>query len=243
MKYPYISLDPIISEVQAQLRTMFKMGKLDTDDCYQYAVQCLRKIGSHQYDTVEEIKELKNHRLTLDNKGFHSFEEVRLLEGCNDIESIVHYQHKTYTKGIPLKPVDSLSVTYCNSQYMHTISDMRHSNYIGFTFRAPPGVLQCDLRDGLLFMKYSALKRDEEGNYMVQNEENSIDAIKNFIKMQALEEDYLLQKIPRYLYVDIQASFENSLSMAQSALLEMGPTEIYHLVEKDKRKFNKFNLR
>ncbi len=180
MKFAYIPLAPIIAELQAQLKTMVKMGKFDDDDCYQYAVQCLRKIGVHEYDTIEEVLELKKHKVALP-KFFYSFEDVIQVQevfgtGTNDSCCI---SGKFYRKLRPMRPVDNTTLSHCQINYPCS------SEMIGFTFKIPPGILTSDLKEGFIYVKYQGLKRDDSGEYMIQDEENGIEAVKNFIKIRS----------------------------------------------------------
>jgi hypothetical protein len=248
MKYGYIPLEPIVSELQAQLKTMVKMGKFDTDDCYQYAVQCLRKIGCTEYEVNEEIIQLQKHRFTIP-KHFYLFEDVRLANASTNFYPLnttptevtkneFLWNGNVFNLGKSLRPVDTVTTQFCNSKFFN-----HDCSSVGFSFKIPPGVLSCDLKDAHLYIKYHGLKQDECGNYMVQDEENGIEAIKGFIKTQVLEEDYLMQKIPRYIYQDIKRDFDIALSSAQAALLELGPAEVNDRVARDRRKFDKFKLK
>lgn len=242
MKYPYIQLDPIIAEVQAQLKTLTSMGKFQTDDCFNYAIHCLRKLQKGAYETVEGFYELHNHRLKLPT-NFYLFTSV--WECCPiDYTSVLlpgYYSSPSGTvwkKNRPLRPADAVTLSYCNPNCVTGID----AGTPKYTFKSPSNVFACDLRSGIIYIEYQALKQDDQGNYLIPDEEHTIEAVKNYIKLQVLEEDYYLQRLPRYIYVDLQRNYEDAFRDAQNALEAMGPDEIDHMIDLRQKEMNRFKL-
>jgi hypothetical protein len=77
---------------------------------------------------------------------------------------------------------------------------------------------------------------------MMQDEINAIKGLKAYVLLNMLKEDYLMQKLPRYIYKDIEAEADMHIDMAK-ALQKMPPQEgMEAFADMVQNRYNRFKL-
>ncbi len=241
----FISIRPIIHEVLAQFKKLNANGVLSEDDCYNYAVSFLKLIGYNIYQSKTEFIKITNFRYIGLPKSLYRFENVRYCveNGSHqmiNLKDIKTENQAKYFKGmVPMKPSDHLTLEYCENMPVNEGAD-RFT--IGFTYKHKTGLFICEKREGIVKVTYNHLGTDEHGDFVIINEENCIKALKAYILVESLKEEYVMGNIARYIYKDIEAEYENYKQIALDDMSALGPDEIDSLIQKDRMRMNRFKI-
>lgn len=241
----FISIRPIIAEVLSQFKKLNANGILSEDDCYNYAVSFLKLIGYNIYQSKTEFFKITNYRYTGLPKSLYRFENVRFcvsdsVNGIVNIKDIkTETQHKYFKGMVPMRPADNLTLEYCENL---PADDSLNQYTIGFTYKHKTGLFICEKQSGIVRATYNYLGTDEDGDFVVLNEENCIKALKAYMLIESLKEEYIMGKIARYIYKDIEAEYEDYKQTALDEMSALGPEEIDSLIQKDRMRMNRFKL-
>jgi hypothetical protein len=243
INYGFVSLTPIVHEVLAQFKKMNANGTLTEDDCYTYAVSCLKLIGYNIYQTKTEFIRLTNYRNTSLPKSLNLFEDVKLCVQADErtllkIENInTTNQTQYFSHYVPMAPADHITLEYCKD----CVADADKKT-INFSYRREQRLFTAEVRNGIVRVTYNYLGTDENGDYVVLNEENCIKAVKAYMLQESLREDYLMGKIARYIWVDVQNDYNYHFNEAYNQMSTMGADEIEALIVKDRRRMDRFKI-
>lgn len=243
INYGFVSLSPIIHEVLAQFKKLNATGTIVEDDCYSYAVSFLKLIGYNIYQTKTEFIQVNNFRNTTLPKGLNMFEDVKLcvqaseeailkIEDINTDEITRYFSHF-----LPMAPADHLTLEYCKE----CMADL-DPKQVKFTYRREQRLFTTEVRKCIVRVTYNYLGSDENGDFVILNEENTIKACKAYMLQESLREDYLMQKIPRYIWMDLQADYNYYFNEAYNQMSTMGADEIEALIAKDRHRMDRFKI-
>lgn len=241
MKYGYSSIMPIISEVQAQFKLFAQTGILDTDDCINYAIQALREIGHNNYETKEQFLYVTRNRVALPHNIF-KLREVRTTHRINELPATPFYckhDDSFVIPGTAMMPSDTTSVnTYDKEMFTFPVKAPYR-----FNFRQPPGVITVPFTDEYIYVKYRFLPQDDDGNYLMQDNEETVKAVKDYVLFQSIKPLYFSQQIPQYIYKTAEMDSDNTMRDAVNAQQMLDEAEINAMVVTKNRKFNRFKLK
>lgn len=241
----FVSIRPIISEVLAQFKRLNATGILSEDDCYNYCVSFLKLIGYNIYQSKTEFFKITNYRYIGLPKSLYRFENVRYcvedakFSAINVKDIKTENQHKYFKGMVTMRPSDNLTLEYCENLL---VDDSLNQYTIGFTYKHKTGLFICEKPSGIVRATYNYLGTDENGDFVVINEENCIKAMKAYILVESLKEEYYLGKIARYIMKDIEAEYETYKQAAWDEMSALGPDEIDSLIQKDRMRMNRFKL-
>lgn len=241
----FISIMPVIAEVLSQFKRLNASGILSEDDCYNYAVSFLKLIGYNIYQSRTEFIAITNYRYGGLPKSLYRFENVKYCVSSGTHHTVklqdikLETQHKYFKGMVPMRPSDNLTLDYCQNA---PIDDTDNAYTIGFTYKYRTNLFICEKKDGIVRVTYNYLGTDENGDFVVVNEENCIKAMKNYILLESLKEEYVMGKMARYIYKDIEAEYESYKRDAISEMSALGPDEIDSLIAKDRMRMNRFKL-
>lgn len=246
MKYPYISIDPIIAEVQSTYTRLASEGTIEAEKCYTAAVECIRLIGNTNYEDYSDIISIKGYSAHL-NPGFYLAKEVWELGpkygDCDiyDLRSAFICTTKdtcgSYRKNRRLFAGNSATLRYLHPDYAQ-LAQHAETCYI---IKSKPNIITVTKANVTIGITYEGLKRDEKGLVMMQDEIHGIIAIKNYMLMDCLREEYIRGKLPRYIYKDIEQLYLDNINDAQDALKESSEEESYQFMKASQKRFDRFN--
>lgn len=225
MKFPYIPISYAIADVRAELKKRDRAGLIDEDDCLNWAVEVIREIGGGTYESKPIVLHVKDNIAVLP-KDFYKIQGLWLLNpaasGWKPFAGKIWFSEgdTSYITDTMIYPGDSFTGTrYCSS---HTLaSNSRDVTYIV----RHPNIIRCSLPTCDIGMEYLYLPRDEKGFLLMQDEVHTLKATKAFITSKLLKEDYLDQKVPRYIYKDMEQEYDENVLQAQSIMKFNDPAD------------------
>jgi hypothetical protein len=242
MKFSYVALDTILAEIESQFKKLNKQGKYSEEDAYNYAIEASRLIGMNSYDESTALIRIDGHNGAVP-RGFHNAGEIYATDAVDATQSpnsILDAFRGGYVDVVAKKqllyPGNSATVAFCKFKTM-VGPDMP-----SFTLKIPPGIIRTSFKTGYVTMQYYHLPVDERGVIMMQDEINAIKGLKAYVLLNMLKEDYLMQKLPRYIYKDIEAEADMHIDMAK-ALQKMPPQEgMEAFADMVQNRYNRFKL-
>lgn len=244
MKFPFTSVEDLIDQVKSELKTFNQQGNISTDDCYMWAVDIARElaIGEDGLDNETVFLTIRNRsgKLPLD---FYLAKEIWL---CKPAE--LTYSTRTlgpteevidWKKTSLLRPGDSQTMRLCAKDFYNPgISPNDHS----YTMRVPPGVIRTSFQNGVVQLTYYRTRVDDNGVVMIPDEVNCKKAVVNYLKYKLLEEKYIMQEIPRYIYKDIEQNYQDALRAAQQIIKFDNPADAHFDAVRQSQRYRRFKL-
>jgi len=243
MKYPYIGIRPIIAEVYGDLKTLSAVANYTEEDCYIWAIDAIRQIGGGNYDTEMCYIHVSKHNGHLP-KDMYLLNELWLCgEQVPTVEMPVTPGPKMttiyYTRTAILRPADSVTWKYCNSDCINSaVNKAAHS----YTIKLPPGIIKTSIPDCILSLEYLKMKTDEQGVIMMQDEVNGILAVKNYVTMMLLREGFLMGQVQANSFMLIKSEWEDYLTLArQKQVLPSNADTAFLAIQQDQR-YRRFRI-
>lgn len=235
MKFPYISVEPIVFEAQGDVKTLMKTSSFTTEDCYTWAIDVAREIGGFNYDSDSTEIQIKKHTGHLP-KDFYLLESIWLcrheLDGCAAKEPVLpsaHNRISPYIRTTAFRPADSATRRLCKPNCCGVVSEQN------FTLKVPPGIIRTSLPTAMVSIDYLKVPM-ENGIVLVQDEINGIKAIKNYIKMMLIHETWLMGQVRGDVYSEIKGEYETYLRLAQQQQKAPDASETeFKTIEQDQR--------
>jgi len=242
-KYPRIPLTSIVADIGTELKLITTMSNFSDEDIYSWAVDAARQIvdsvyaGAHVYLTVSK-------HTAIIPKEFYMLEEIWL---CDPVA--MSYTSKDlpptqepmrWIKSKVLKPGDSNTTRFCTK---NCIPSNANELTLSYTFKIPPGIARFSFHTGKVYLGYIAMDKDENGVVLMQDEINSILAVKNYVKMMLLEEQFMLGKVNQNVYSAFQNGWDGYLSKAQMIMKFPSAADTDYLALKQDQRFRKFRYR
>jgi hypothetical protein len=216
MKFPYVPLDAILAEVETQFKTLNKQGRYSENDAYNYAIEAAREIGMNNYDESTCLIRIDGHIGALP-KDFYLAGEVHAVDCTDDtlspttVLAAFKESYRSLFKRLHiLQPGNSATVRLCKGDPIRMSPHMP-----SFVLKVPPGVIRASFKVGYVEMQYYHLPKDERGVIQIQDEICTIKCVKAYVLMNMLKEDYVMAKLARYIYKDIEDEFYTYLSQAK----------------------------
>jgi hypothetical protein len=242
MKFPFIPIDHAIADVRAELRRMNQAGEINEEDCINWAIECIREIGGGNYTKEPAILFVKDHYATLPS-NLYLIDEVWLCESALFASPVGDNCFATddgyYRPSLLLFPGDAFTGSkFCSSQ-----------NYPAQSLQTPtyivkhPRQLKCSIRNCILGVKYMVLPGNEKGVRLMQDEINSIKAVKAFIKMMLLQEKFLMGELPQSVYETIKHDYDVFTDQAQAIMKFDDPADDKAKGYKQDHRYDAFNLK
>lgn len=216
IKFPYIPISYAIADVRSEFKKRDRTGQIDENDCINWAIEVIRAIGGSGYDTKGVVAHVKDHVYTMP-PDFYKIDEVFLVKRADrhygNIGRIWFTEEGSfdYCGTTLVFPGDSFTgQKYCAASTVSTNS--RVTSYI----MRHPNQLRYSDATGTLGIQYLFLPMTPEGQPLMQDEVNTLKAIKAFIKLKLLEEEFVDQKTPQYIYMKLEKDYDDAVSEAQS---------------------------
>lgn len=245
MKYPFISLRPIIAEVMGDLKKLSATTAYIEDDAYTWAVDAARQIGGNNYESEISFINIEKYNGCLP-KNFYMINDVKVCALSSiqpTVETPVTPGPKLKTWWIPttlMRPADTVTWKFCSRDCLSATNNRVEQAY---TIKCPPGVIRVSFPTGKLFLNYLKIPTDAEGIVLIQDEINAILATKNYIKMMMLQEPFLMGEVNANAFFYIKNEWEDYLRLAQQKqTLEGFVDTAFKAVEQDQR-YRRFNPR
>jgi hypothetical protein len=240
MNYPFIPLMPLVHEVQEDLKRIVRTSSFSEDDCYGWAVDCLRLIGGNNYEPTFCKLHVKRYSAKLPPDFYALVEIVQCTHSA--CSTCLHEQTGgrcpiTQTQG--LIPADKATMLLCSRK-----NHRRPQNYVGtYTLKSPPGIARFSFAEGSVIMEYECLRKDEQGVVMIQDEIHGILAVKNYVKQQLLQERWVLGEVAHHVYTTFQQAFETHLQKAQMKQKFPDAAETARKAHDQDHRYSKFNYK
>lgn len=244
MNYPFIPIDTVTEGMIGDFPTLSATNKLNKDQMYSWAVECLRLVRVNTYSPHTVYLMVKNFNAPFP-KNFYI------------LDSLVYCQSEASLLTRTIGPTQEEIATHCrpasimrpsiHTGNMHlfangnVIPNVPH-NALSYTLRFPPGIIKTSFRDGIVQCNFFALLLDERGKVLMQDEENLVQCVQNYIKIKVFQESFLLGETAEYIWREIKDGYENSLLNAQNAALELDQSEMDYLIEQQNARYLMFNL-
>lgn len=244
MNFPFISISDATGSLYSDLPKMAASNRLSEASMYQWAIECLRLIQISTYIpfTVYLNVEKFNSKLP---KGFYLAEDIFLCEPVSAmaVETVgfTMEDYKRYWKPTALlRPAKTPgNVGFVNNDH---ISPGVSPSDLSYFIRATAGLIRFSFKKGVIKMNYQSLPMGLDGNIVMQDEENHIQAVQFYIKAKLFEEDYYLQKTPRYVFEDIKNQRDTYIEKAQSMALALDQADMNYLIEQQNNRYRQFQL-
>lgn len=233
MKFPFISILPLVDEVKDELKILTKTSSFTEEEIYGWMIEASRLIGSASYEADSAYLTVKRHATQLP-AGFYLLDNIELCGVASD--STLTVPRYIHTK--VLVPADNATRNLCTNKI--TVQSDRSLNYI---LKVPPGIGRFSFADGVVHIDFQKLSTDEEGNVLVMDEPNALKALKGYSKLMLVGERYILQQIPRYIYQDLKTEWEDHRDTAQRILKYPSQADNNYLALKQEARFRKFRYR
>jgi hypothetical protein len=246
MKYPYVSIDPVIADIQ-DMHTKYALdGTLDTDKCYSAIVECIRLIGGNHNDHFSEVISFKGFTEQLPG-NFYMMEEVWELGEPYGTQEIYDLRsafiactvglNTNYRKYRRLFAGNSATLRYVHPDYAQ-LARQGNPCYVVKSKPATITVTQPKMKIGI---SYFGLKKDEAGLVMMQDEPWSIKAVKFYALLECLRERWLEGKLANYVWTNLQAEYTDAFDRAQGKQKESSEEEQYRFILAQQRRLDRFN--
>lgn len=222
MKFPFISIEPLIDQVKSELKTMNQQGNISADDCYMWAVDVAREIaiGEDGLDETTSFIRIKN-RAGHVPKNFYVAKEIwrcshRELTNYNHINSIGATQEFFgWERTNIMRPGDSQTLRYCHRSFANPGISPSDQSYI---IRVPPGTIRTSFDHGVIQLVYYHLRTDDEGLILIPDEIHTKKAIINYIKYKLFEEKFYLGEVNATIYQLLKEQYEDELNLAKQIM-------------------------
>lgn len=239
MKFPYIPVDAIIAELQDTFKKRNMQGKIDPDTMQNWAVECIREIGGHNYEAQTGVLDVHRHAAVLP-KGLLFINHVWEVEQCADKSTnsldVFRQGLFTYQRKRRVFAADGLTQMYVHPEFRQPCP--QGDNFIVYVVKSPPPVIQLSVPSTRLAMTYYGLKKDSKGQLYMQDEVNSIKCVKAFLIKQLLLEDFTDGQVPKYIYDEFKNEYDTYLPQAQAMMLMETPEEMDLRVEHTRNRYN-----
>lgn len=238
MNFPFISILSIIDEVKLALKKIAAQSNFSQEDLYMFAADAARLIGQTCYVTQDAYLDVNKHQCILP-LNIYSLTEIELCNSTNFCFNAGIPADATKLGTNMIRPADTATMNRCTEKCRQSTKGSK----LTFTMKIPPGVMRFSFYSGKVYIKFRALMLDSDGILMVQDEANSIEAIKNYLIISLLKEDYILGNITRYVYKDFEQKWEEHKEKAQQAFKFMSPVEMDIEVLKMDQRYRIYNYK
>lgn len=228
MKFLYKPISLVIADIRAELPRRDRAGIINDTDCLNYIIEVMREVGGSNYDTKPLVIKMCKGTAVLPEE-FYKVDKIWLASaGMADIWQQIGNSTIWFTKEVGcyynasniLYPGDSFTAhRYCTSGMVNNVTT--RPTYI---IRSP-NIIRCSLQDATIAMEYLCLPRDDKGNYLIQDEIYTLKAAKAFTSLKLLYEDYIDQRVPRYVYKDLQEEYDVNVTQAQAIFKYLDPAD------------------
>lgn len=230
MQFPFVDISYVFDEIRSLLKTMNVKGLINDDDCRSSAFSAIRLIGCNNYQDKHVFVEIKN---------FNGFipKDFYLIK---DIKYVGNTPESNFSE--ILKSGDSNTQKYFFEPSSFSAANNLHSFTHSFTIKIPPGIIRTSIQNGFISLTYFQIPNGEDGSIMVQDEENTIQAIKFYIIRDMLYEKYLLGEVDKTAFQNIEAKYERYLNEAQQVLKFPDPSSAEYMVKMTNHRYDQFKL-
>lgn len=245
MKFPYIPIKHLIADVRSELKRMNQAGEINEEDCINTAIECIREIGGANYTPdLEELVYIDNHKGCLP-EDLYLITDLWLCEAEPCWEKVggsiwFTKEGQHYRGSRILFPGDGMTGrNFCVNKNYPSPSPTEATYIIKH-----PNIIRCSLPKAVIGILYMGLpKEDGTGSYLMQDEINSIKAVKAFVLLMLLKEKWIMQEIPNYIYQDLKRDYEVNLDQAQAVMKFDNPADFVAKGYKQDHKYDRFKLK
>lgn len=243
MKYPLIPITSLVSDVNAEVKSIIKSTGFSDEDIYSWGVDAARQIVDSVYGLKETYITVNKHSAGIP-KDFYLIDEIRLCKPAS-----LQYTSKTledgkepirWIKSTILKPANTGTLRYCTKN-CPSPSDTEVTQ--SFTIKVPPYVARFSFHTGKVYLAYLAMHTDTDGTVMMQDEINGVLAVKAYIKMMLLEEKFMMGELNMNIFQTFQNIWNDYLVKAQQNLKFSSPADTSYLALQQDQVFRKFRYR
>jgi hypothetical protein len=242
MKFGYVSLEPIIDEAAGELKRLNRQGLFSRDDAYYQAVEASGLIGSSNYEDNSLAIEIKDH-IGILPKEMVNANDVWSVEEADDSLTILgsfKCGARQFRPKTPMFPGDNATVR------MFADRARRPEPFLGadtYVFKRPPGLIRTTQKQGWVGIHYNHLPKDDKGWICVQEEPNTIRAIKSYVKMMHMQDDYYAGQISQNIWNDVKDDWDKYSNAAKGVLKAPGPDDMHKLEHMINTRYQQFYLR
>lgn len=244
MKFPLITVKAVVDDIPSEFSKMSSMNKLSEGLMYHHAVECLRLIGVNTYAQSTAYLDIKGFHGHLP-KSFYMAEDIWLCERIGD--------KKVNLVGNTLEEADRLYKRLSIIRPAKNAGDMRRivkeysvpavsDQDLSYILRFPASIIRVSLRECVIQLNYLSLPYDDEGEIMMQDEEHHIQAVKFYVKMKLLEEDFYMQKVNINVWNDVNSKSEYYMGRAREYAKADSPADVQYFVQQMIHRYRQFKL-
>ena len=215
MKFPYISIMPLIDEAMSMVKKISKTTDYNDGDAYVNAVDCAREIGFNNYESASTEIEIKGHNGFIP-QDFYLIDEIwrckpNPLYAHVPVTPNPNPHNIRWIRTDIMRPMDADTRRRMNAK--HSCPQMEEATAF-FKIKIPPGSIRVSFLEGTISMDYLKIPT-ENGVVLVQDEINGIKCIKAYIIMMMLYESWLLGEVRGDVWGSLKDDYETHLKIAQ----------------------------
>jgi hypothetical protein len=235
MDYPFVSILPIVDEVQNELKTIVKSSSFSEDDIYSWLVQASRLIGVPSYGSTDAFLKVQKYTTILP-KSFYLLEDIKLAF----LDPMIIYDYRDNIKLFAhvMRPADTATRRHCANTY-----NIATQTTLTYTLKVPPGIGKFSFESGVVWIKFQEMQKDTEGNVLIMDEENTLKALKCYATIMLLKEMYINGEIARYVYKDMEEDWIKYSDMAKVILKFPSMADNDFLLAKQEARYRKMRYK
>ncbi len=247
MKFPFISIEPLIDQLKSELKSMHQQGNISTDDCYMWAVDVAREIAIGEDGLDNETVFIKlNNGVGHLPKDFYVAKEIWACEHPDlkyspNVNVLGNsFQYINWKRTCVLRPGDSTTMRFCSKDFVDPKVSPSDRSYL---IRVPPGTIRTSYKCGVIQLTYYRLTIDKENNQiLVPDEIHTKKAIVNYMKYKIFEEKFLMQEIPATIYQSIKQDYEDELTAAKQIMKFDNPQDSVYQALAQANRYRRFRI-
>lgn len=242
-KYPRIPITGLVADINAELKLITKISGFNDEDIYSFAVEAARQISDSVYAGQSAYLTVSKHTAIIP-KDFYMLEEIWICDPAalvyTDSDLAPNQEPMRWIKSKLLQPGDSNTARYCAKN-----CKMPNTNEVSlkYTFKIPPGIARFSFHTGKVYLGYIAMEKDKNGVILMQDEINSVLAVKNHVKVMLLQEQYMLGQVTENVFRNLQNEAEKYMKQAQMVMKFPSQADTEYLAVKQDQRFRKFRYR
>lgn len=214
MKFPYIPISYIIADVRAEFKRMNNVGEITDENCIPWIIEVMREIGGANYPTESIVIDVCNNVGQLPS-NFYVVDQIWLCgsPGIPTKNTIWFTKEGVCYPGIStLFPGDVMTGTTLSKYSKYGAVPRGANTYI----IRHPYQLRCSLPEAKIGLIYVAMPTNESGDYLIQDEINTLKAAKAYVKKMLLSERYYLGEVTENIWQNISREYDQHVDQAQA---------------------------
>jgi hypothetical protein len=219
------------------------VGEINEEDCLNYIIEAMRLIGGANYPEKACVLNIRNNTATLPD-DFYVIDKVWLcsetMQPTNEINTIWFTKESRVYRGNSIMfPGDAMTGTSYSKHPNHMRAPIGGATYI----IRHPKQFRCSLATADVGLTYVGMPLADNGEFVIQDEINTLVAAKAYAKKQLLSEKFYMGQVPQFVWQDITREWDQHADQAQAIFKFPDPADDEARGFHQDNRYNAFNLR